>query len=91
MSDVRLRPPTHAEIAVDPELALLHTLRVTLRLTARTLEATLPDFGDASPYPPLASILVARSIVSRALDLARWIDAYQRARRRENTAITSLP
>jgi hypothetical protein len=81
--------PTESELAIDPELALLHALGVTLRLTARMLQATLPEFGDLSVHPPLASILVARRIASRALELARWIDAYPRARRRENAAVTS--
>jgi hypothetical protein len=83
------RPPTDAEIAVDPELAVLHALRVSLRMTATLLQATLPELGAASTDPALSSILVARCTVSRALDLARWIDAYQRARRRENAAITT--
>jgi hypothetical protein len=80
---------TDGEIAVDPELAVLHALRVSLRMTVALLQATLPDLGDASTGPPLVSILVARRIVSRAVDLARWIDAFQRARRRENAAITA--
>jgi hypothetical protein len=82
-------PPTAAEIAVDPELAVLHALRVSLRMTAALLEATLPDLGDPSTDPPLVSIRVAPRIVSRALDLARWLDAYPRARRLENAAITA--
>jgi hypothetical protein len=63
--------PTDGEIAVDPELAVLHALGVSLHMTPALLEATRPDLGDASTGPPLASILVARRMVSRAVDVQR--------------------
>ena len=79
------RPTTH-DIAVDPELGLLHALRVTSLMTARTLEAVLHDLdpGDAtSSVDDPNSVRIARRIASRARALARLIAAYQNARRRE--------
>lgn len=80
-----LRPTTH-EIAVDPELGLLHALRITSLMTARTLEVLLHDLdpGDAtSSLEDPDSLRIARRIASRARALVRLIAAYQNARRRE--------
>ena len=80
-----LRPTTH-DIAVDPELGLLHALRIASLMTARTLEALLHDLdpGDAtSSLDDPDSLRIARRIASRARALASLIAAYQRARRRE--------
>lgn len=75
--------PRSEEIAVDPELALLHALRVTLRMTAHLLDVTLHDLPQAGAAPTLDSDSIARCILTRADDLRRWIDLYQRTRRAE--------
>jgi hypothetical protein len=82
----RTRRPTTHDIAVDPELGLLHALRITSLMTARTLETLLHDLdpGDAtSSLEDPDSLRLARRIASRARALARLIAAYQNARRRE--------
>lgn len=76
--------PHPNEIAVDPELAILHALRVQLRMTADLLVATLHDMPDPGVIRrPIDSEVVARLILTRAADLSRWIQMYQRVRRSE--------
>jgi len=76
--------PSPSEIALDPELALLHALRVTLHSTVAMLQATLPDL-PTEPHSAarLDTHRIACSITTRAADLVRWIELYQRARRSE--------
>jgi len=76
--------PRSEELAVDPELALLHSLRVTLRMTAALLDATLHDLPQAGAVGALDSASIARCILTRADDLRRWIDLYRRTRRAEH-------
>ena len=80
------RRPTSHDIAVDPELGLLHALRITSLMTARTLEVLLHDLDPGVATSSLGdpdSLRIARRIASRARALARLIAAYQNARRRE--------
>ena len=82
----RTRPPTAHDIAVDPELGLLHALRITSLMAARTLEALLHDLDPGGATASLEdpdSLRLARRIASRARALARLIAAYENARRRE--------
>ena len=83
----RTRRSTAHDIAVDPELGLLHALRITSLMTARTLEALLHDLetgGASCSLEDPDSLRLARRIASRARALARLIAAYQNARRRES-------
>jgi hypothetical protein len=76
--------PSPSEIALDPELALLHALRVTLHSTVAMLQATLPDLpAELDSDASLDTHRIAAGITTRADDLARWIDLYRRARRSE--------
>ncbi len=84
----RTRGPTAHDIAVDPELGLLHALRITSLMTARTLEAVLHDLDPGAATSSLEdpdSLRIARRIASRARALALLIAAYENARRSEWT------
>jgi len=64
--------PDPDAIAIDPELAILHALRVQLRMASLMLEALLLDLPDQAVLrAPIESETVARILLTRAADLQR--------------------
>ena len=91
------RPPTPAEIADAPELAILAALSDTLDLALRALVAAHPQLGDpdcpawirqAGPDSVAADV-----ILTAATHLSDALDAYRRvlSLRRDSDPDTDLP
>jgi hypothetical protein len=79
----RRRPPTPAEIADAPELAILAALDDTLETALRALLAAHPQLGDlecpAWAREASATSAAADRVLTAARPLAHALDAYRRA------------
>jgi hypothetical protein len=78
------QPPTHEDLQVLPELAILVALQAVLQLAVASLLAANPELCDLEPNPSVsahqtAALSAADSLISLADAMHDAIDVYRQA------------